>query len=58
VAKARDDYHRDIKVMTYGLVVCRDTETETQAAFQQVVEEGAPQFEVIGVGELVGRAER
>jgi len=26
--------------MTYGLVVCRDTEKEAKAAFQQVVDEG------------------
>jgi FMNH2-dependent dimethyl sulfone monooxygenase len=39
-AKARDDYQRDISVMTYGLVVCRDTEAEAKAAFQQVVDEG------------------
>ncbi|MEV0068207.1 MULTISPECIES: LLM class flavin-dependent oxidoreductase [unclassified Amycolatopsis] len=39
-AKARDDYQRDIKVMTYGLVVCRDTEEEAKRAFQQVVDEG------------------
>jgi dimethylsulfone monooxygenase len=39
-SKARDDYDRRIDVMTYGLVVCRDTEAEAQAAFQQVVDEG------------------
>jgi alkanesulfonate monooxygenase SsuD/methylene tetrahydromethanopterin reductase-like flavin-dependent oxidoreductase (luciferase family) len=39
-SKARDDYQRDIKVMTYGLVVCRDTEDEAKRAFQQVVDEG------------------
>lgn len=39
-AKARDDYQRDIQVMTYGLVVCRDTEEEAKRAFQQVVDEG------------------
>jgi alkanesulfonate monooxygenase SsuD/methylene tetrahydromethanopterin reductase-like flavin-dependent oxidoreductase (luciferase family) len=38
--KARDDFDRDINVMTYGLVVCRDTEQEAKAAFQQVVDEG------------------
>jgi alkanesulfonate monooxygenase SsuD/methylene tetrahydromethanopterin reductase-like flavin-dependent oxidoreductase (luciferase family) len=37
---ARDDYGREIDVMTYGLVVCRDTEREARAAFQQVVDEG------------------
>lgn len=39
-AKARDDYQRQIDVMTYGLIVCRDTEKEAKAAFQQVVDEG------------------
>jgi alkanesulfonate monooxygenase SsuD/methylene tetrahydromethanopterin reductase-like flavin-dependent oxidoreductase (luciferase family) len=39
-SKARDDYQRDIQVMTYGLVVCRDTEEEAKHAFQQVVDEG------------------
>ncbi|MEU6696958.1 LLM class flavin-dependent oxidoreductase [Pseudonocardia sp. NPDC046786] len=39
-SKARDDYHRDIQVMTYGLVVCRDTEEEARRAFQQVIDEG------------------
>ncbi|TWF80356.1 alkanesulfonate monooxygenase SsuD/methylene tetrahydromethanopterin reductase-like flavin-dependent oxidoreductase (luciferase family) [Pseudonocardia hierapolitana] len=39
-SKARDDYQREIQVMTYGLVVCRDTEDEAKRAFQQVVDEG------------------
>jgi dimethylsulfone monooxygenase len=39
-ALARDSYQRDIQVMTYGLVVCRDTEAEARRAFQQVVDEG------------------
>lgn len=39
-SKARDDYQRDIQVMTYGLVVCRDTEEEAKRAFQQVIDEG------------------
>jgi FMNH2-dependent dimethyl sulfone monooxygenase len=39
-AKARDEHQRDIKAMTYGLVVCRDTEEEAKRAFQQVVDEG------------------
>ena len=39
-AKARDDYDRDINVMTYGLVVCRETEAEAKAAFQEVVDKG------------------
>ncbi|MYU22587.1 LLM class flavin-dependent oxidoreductase [Streptomyces sp. SID8352] len=38
--KARDEYQRAIDVMTYGLVVVRDTEKEAKAAFQQVVDEG------------------
>jgi FMNH2-dependent dimethyl sulfone monooxygenase len=38
--KALEEYQRQIKVMTYGLVVCRDTEEEAKAAFQQVVDEG------------------
>lgn len=39
-AKARDEYQRKIDVMTYGLVVCRDTEKEAKAAFQHVLDEG------------------
>jgi alkanesulfonate monooxygenase SsuD/methylene tetrahydromethanopterin reductase-like flavin-dependent oxidoreductase (luciferase family) len=39
-AMARDDYNRGIDVMTYGLVVCRDTEKEAKAAFQQVLDKG------------------
>lgn len=38
--KARRDYDREISTMTYGLVVCRDTEKEAKEAFQQVVDEG------------------
>jgi alkanesulfonate monooxygenase SsuD/methylene tetrahydromethanopterin reductase-like flavin-dependent oxidoreductase (luciferase family) len=38
--KALEEYRREIKAMTYGLVVCRDTEEEAKAAFQQVVDEG------------------
>jgi len=38
--KARDEHHREIKTMTYGLVVARDTEEEAKRAFQQVVEDG------------------
>jgi len=38
--KARTEYNREIQTMTYGLVVCRDTEAEAKAAFQQVVDEG------------------
>ena len=39
-AKAREEYQRQIQVMTYGLVVCRDTEAEAKRVFQQVVDEG------------------
>jgi alkanesulfonate monooxygenase SsuD/methylene tetrahydromethanopterin reductase-like flavin-dependent oxidoreductase (luciferase family) len=39
-AKARDEYQREIKTMTYGLVVCRDTEKEAKAAFQNVIDKG------------------
>jgi alkanesulfonate monooxygenase SsuD/methylene tetrahydromethanopterin reductase-like flavin-dependent oxidoreductase (luciferase family) len=39
-AKARDEYQRQIDVMTYGLIVCRDTEKEAKAAFQNVIDEG------------------
>ncbi|MBP2369171.1 LLM class flavin-dependent oxidoreductase [Pseudonocardia parietis] len=39
-AKAREEYQREIKAMTYGLVVCRDTEDEAKRAFRQVVDEG------------------
>lgn len=40
VAKARDEYQRSISPMTYGLVVCRDTEKEARADFQRVVDDG------------------
>jgi alkanesulfonate monooxygenase SsuD/methylene tetrahydromethanopterin reductase-like flavin-dependent oxidoreductase (luciferase family) len=39
-AKARDEYGREIKVMTYGLLVCRDTEAEAKRDFQRVLDEG------------------
>jgi len=39
-ATARNDYGRQIDVMTYGLVVCRETEKEAKAAFQQVLDDG------------------
>lgn len=39
-ARAREEYQRQIDVMTYGLIVCRDTEKEAKAAFQNVVDEG------------------
>jgi alkanesulfonate monooxygenase SsuD/methylene tetrahydromethanopterin reductase-like flavin-dependent oxidoreductase (luciferase family) len=38
--KARQDYQREIDVMTYGLVVCRDTEEEAKRDFQNVVDQG------------------
>jgi FMNH2-dependent dimethyl sulfone monooxygenase len=38
--KARTEHSRDIQTMTYGLIVCRDTEAEAKAAFQNVVDEG------------------
>lgn len=38
--KARTEYNRDITPMTYGLVVCRDTEKEAKADFQSVVDDG------------------
>ena len=38
--KARTEHSREIQTMTYGLVVCRDTEAEAKRAFQQVVDEG------------------
>ncbi|SDF89034.1 LLM class flavin-dependent oxidoreductase [Klenkia brasiliensis] len=38
--KARTEHQRDIQTMTYGLIVCRDTEAEAKAAFQNVIDEG------------------
>jgi len=38
--KARTEHARAIQTMTYGLIVCRDTEAEAKAAFQNVVDEG------------------
>lgn len=40
VEKARTEYHREITPMTYGLVVCRDTEKEAKADFQRVIDDG------------------
>lgn len=37
---ARDKYNRNIQVMTYALVVCRDTEEEAQAAHRRIIDEG------------------
>jgi hypothetical protein len=39
-SRAGDEYHRDINTMPYGLVVCRDTEKEAKAAFQNVIDKG------------------
>lgn len=38
--KAHEEYRRQISTMTYGLLVCRDTEKAAKAAFQQVIDEG------------------
>src|SRR4029078_7400119 len=38
--KARDEHNREIKTMTYGLVVARDTEEEAKKVFQHVVADG------------------
>jgi alkanesulfonate monooxygenase SsuD/methylene tetrahydromethanopterin reductase-like flavin-dependent oxidoreductase (luciferase family) len=37
---AHDEYKRTLDVMTYGLVVVRDTEKEAKAAFQEVLDKG------------------
>lgn len=39
-AKARDEHRREIQTMTYGLVVCRDTEDEAKRDFAHIVEMG------------------
>ena len=39
-AKARDDHQREIQTMTYGLIVCRDTEDEAKRDFQHIVDMG------------------
>lgn len=39
-ATARDKYDRKIQVMTYALVVCRDTEEEAKSAHQRIIDEG------------------
>lgn len=36
--KARESYRRDIGVMTYGLVVCRDTEKEARRVYDYILE--------------------
>jgi FMNH2-dependent dimethyl sulfone monooxygenase len=38
--KARSDYNRDIGVMTYGLMVCRETEQEARDAYNAIIEHG------------------
>ena len=38
--KARRDHGREIQVMTYGLVIARDTEKEAQDFHQKVIDEG------------------
>jgi len=37
---ARDDYGRDLGVLTYGLVICRDTEKEAEEVHRQIVDMG------------------
>lgn len=37
---AREEFNRSLDVMTYGLVVVRDTEKEAKAAFQEVLDKG------------------
>lgn len=39
-AKAREDHQREIQTMTYGLIVCRDTEDEAKRDFDHIVEMG------------------
>ncbi|MPZ70588.1 MAG: LLM class flavin-dependent oxidoreductase [Actinobacteria bacterium] len=38
--KAVDEYQRQISTMTYGLVVCRDTEAEARRVHQDIVDQG------------------
>ncbi|WP_328306209.1 LLM class flavin-dependent oxidoreductase [Actinomycetospora sp. NBC_00405] len=38
--KAQDEYLRQISTMTYGLVVCRDTEEEAKRDHQRIIDEG------------------
>jgi alkanesulfonate monooxygenase SsuD/methylene tetrahydromethanopterin reductase-like flavin-dependent oxidoreductase (luciferase family) len=38
--KAREDYQRQIQTMTYGLIVCRDTEDEAKRDFEHIVDMG------------------
>ncbi|RZT85004.1 alkanesulfonate monooxygenase SsuD/methylene tetrahydromethanopterin reductase-like flavin-dependent oxidoreductase (luciferase family) [Pseudonocardia sediminis] len=39
-AKAREEYQRRISTMTYGLVVCRDTEAEAKRVHQDIIDKG------------------
>ena len=38
--KAQDEYLRRISTMTYGLVVCRDTEAEAKRVHQEIIDKG------------------
>ena len=40
VKKQATDYKREIGIMSYGFVVCRDTEEEAQRAYRSVVDQG------------------
>jgi alkanesulfonate monooxygenase SsuD/methylene tetrahydromethanopterin reductase-like flavin-dependent oxidoreductase (luciferase family) len=37
---AHDDYERDLDVWTYCLIICRETEREARAAYQEIVAAG------------------
>lgn len=37
---AADKYERELDVFTYGLVVCRETEQEAKAAYQEILDKG------------------
>ncbi|MGE0825397.1 MAG: LLM class flavin-dependent oxidoreductase [Candidatus Binatia bacterium] len=39
-ALAHREYQREIGMMSYGLVVCRDTEKEAQEAYRYIIEKG------------------
>jgi FMNH2-dependent dimethyl sulfone monooxygenase len=39
-AKARDEYGREVGVLTYATVVCRDTEAEAKAAYEDILARG------------------
>jgi len=38
--KAREEFSRDINAMTYGLIVCRETEKEAKEVFDRIIEKG------------------